>query len=50
MMPRLLDDFPSVRFSFYTNHQNVLFGRASWEKLEDAVAHSPLNMLDFLNG
>lgn len=32
-MLRLLDDFPSVRFSFHINHHDVPFGRASWEKL-----------------
>lgn len=45
-MPRLLDDFPSVRFSFYINHHNMLFGRASLEELGDAVTHSPLNVLN----
>lgn len=49
-MPRLLDDFPSVRFSFYISYHNVMFGRASWEELGDAIAHSPLNVLGFLNG
>lgn len=50
MMPRVLDDFPSVRFSFHNSHHNVPFGRASWEELKDDVTHSPLNMLDCLNG
>lgn len=35
-MPRLLDDFPSVRFSFYINHHNAPFEGASWEELGDA--------------
>lgn len=48
-MPRLLDDFPSVRFSFHINHHNVPFGRESWEELGAAV-NSPLHVLDFLNG
>lgn len=36
-MPRLLDNFPSGRFSFYISHRKMLFGRASWEELRDAV-------------
>lgn len=49
-MSRLLDDFPSVRFSFYIE----LLQHVVWESISGGAGgcHKlmPLKVLDFLNG